>query len=85
MYWECHVIIFNSKILFFLSLQLQTFIRELERQRTSSSLPLSEEKEILRQISQIQKAKVAYEETKVHEQLIKEKKVSEFQHLLVLF
>ena len=49
---------------------------ELETKRTSSSLRLAEEKAILREIAQIQKAKVAYEESRVHEKLIQEKKVS---------
>ena len=48
---------------------------ELEKQRTSSSLPLAQEKDILRQISQIKKAKVQYEENQVHEKAIQEKKV----------
>jgi len=54
--------------------QLDAQIDELEKKRTSSSLPLAQEKEILRQISQIKKAKVQYEENKVHEKAIQQKK-----------
>jgi uncharacterized membrane protein len=53
------------------------FFSELETTRTSSSLPLAKEKDILRQIAQIKKAKILYEENKVHEQLIQDKKVSD--------
>lgn len=54
--------------------QLDARIDELETTRTSSSLPLAKEKDILRQIAQIKKAKILYEENKVHEQLIQDKK-----------
>lgn len=54
--------------------QLDAKIDELETRRTSSSLALSEEKEILRQIAQINKAKLQYEVNKAHEKVIQERK-----------
>ena len=66
---------FQTNLLTQITLLSFSIFSDLERTRTSSSLPLSQEKEILRQIGQIKKSKVLHEENKVHEQLIQEKKV----------
>ena len=49
--------------------------RDLEKKRTRSSLILSEEKKILRQIDIIEKAKIQLGEYNKHERSIQEKKV----------
>jgi len=54
--------------------QLETKIHDLERRRTTTSLPLAEEKDILRQISMIEKTLVQIEENQDHECLIQQKK-----------
>jgi len=54
--------------------QLEAKIKDLERRRTTTSLPLAEEKDILRQIGLIEKTLVQIEENKDHECLIQEKK-----------
>lgn len=50
--------------------QLDAKIEELERQRTTTSLPLAEEKRILREIDQIKKSKIQISENAEHERLI---------------
>jgi len=54
--------------------QLESKINDLERRRTTTSLPLAEEKDILRQIGMIEKTLVQIEENKDHECLIQQKK-----------
>lgn len=54
--------------------QLDNRINELETRRTTSSLSLSEEKDILRQIASIKRAKIQLEEFKGHEKNIQDKK-----------
>lgn len=55
--------------------QLDSKIDDLERQRTLTSLPLAEEKKILREIDQIKKTKIQISVNKAHEIVIQEKKV----------
>jgi len=54
--------------------QLDAKIEELERQRTTTSVSLAEEKSILRQIDQIKKSKIQIEENVEHERAIQDKK-----------
>jgi uncharacterized coiled-coil DUF342 family protein len=54
--------------------QLEQKIEELERKRTRTSLPLAEEKDILRQIERVKKTIIQAQENKEHESLIQEKK-----------
>jgi len=54
--------------------QMDNKIQKLEYRRTTSSLSLSEEKKLLRQIDIIRKEKKVLEEYHVHEQAIQEKK-----------
>ncbi len=54
--------------------QLDSKINDLERRRTLTSLPLSEEKDILRQMDQLKKSKIQIAASKVHEKAIEEKK-----------
>jgi len=54
--------------------QLKAKINDLERRRTTTSLPLAEEKDILRQISMIERTLVQIEENQDHECLIQQKK-----------
>lgn len=54
-------------------------LAELEAQRTRSSLPLSEEKKILRQMDAIKRSKSQLDTYHNHENGIKEKKVSSAQ------
>lgn len=54
--------------------QMNSKIEKLEYQRTTSSLSLSAEKQLLRQIDVIKKSKKVLEEYHVHEQSIQEKK-----------
>lgn len=64
----------KSKPIRYTTAQLDAKIEELECTRTSTSLPLAEEKRILREIDQIKKSKIQVEENKGHELLIQEKK-----------
>jgi hypothetical protein len=54
--------------------QLDSRINDLERRRTLTSLPLSEEKDILRQMDQIKKSKIQLASSNAHEHAIQEKK-----------
>jgi len=54
--------------------QIDAKIDELECRRTATSIALKEEKDILRQIKSLGKAKIQCEENKAHERLIQEKK-----------
>lgn len=54
--------------------QMDSKIEKLEYQRTTSSLSLSAEKQLLRQIDQIKKSKKVLEEYHIHEHAIQEKK-----------
>mmetsp|Transcript_4373 Transcript_4373/g.8410 ORF Transcript_4373/g.8410 Transcript_4373/m.8410 type:complete len:1214 (-) Transcript_4373:129-3770(-) len=54
--------------------QLEQKIVKLERKRTLTSLPLSEEKDILRQIERAKKTMIQAQENMEHESLIQEKK-----------
>lgn len=65
-------------LLFVTNFGLKFSHSDLERRRTTTSLPLAEEKDILRQISMIERTLIQIEENQDHECLIQQKKVRIF-------